>query len=76
LIDEPALRKHAEKTFEFHLVKRPRIEARSRIAEGLLASSLSPLDLLDQYWRATKTDDVGALQKLATEIIADDALDM
>jgi exonuclease SbcD len=76
LIDEPALRKHAEKTFEFHLVKRPRIEARSRIAEGLLASSLSPLNLLDQYWRATKTDDAGALQKLATEIITDDPLDM
>jgi exonuclease SbcD len=75
LIDEPALRKHTEKTFEFHLVKRPQIEARSRIAEGLLASSLSPLDLLDQYWRAAKTDDADALQKLAGDIIADDSLD-
>ena len=31
LIDEPALRKHAAKAFEFHLVRRPQIEARVRL---------------------------------------------
>ncbi|MCJ7432147.1 MAG: exonuclease SbcCD subunit D [Anaerolineales bacterium] len=75
LIDEPALRKHAEKTFEFHLVKRPQIEARIRLPADQTMSSLSPLDLLDQYWRATKTDDAGALQKLAQDIISEDKLD-
>jgi exonuclease SbcD len=76
LIDESALRKYAEKTFEFHLVKRPQMEARIRLPADQTMSSLSPLDLLDQYWRATKTDDADALQKLAGEIIADDSLDM
>jgi DNA repair protein SbcD/Mre11 len=72
LIDESALRKYAEKTFEFHLVKRPQMEARIRLPADQTMSSLSPLDLLDQYWRATKTDDADALQKLAQDIISED----
>ena len=31
LIDDAALRKHAEHAFEFHLVKKPKVEARVRI---------------------------------------------
>lgn len=69
LIDEAALRKYAEKAFEFHLVKRPQIQARTRIAEGQVISSLSPLDLLAQYFDASKTKDADDLQKLAQEII-------
>lgn len=72
LIDESALRKQAEKAFEFHLVKRPQLEARIRLPADQTVSSLSPLELLDQYWRAAKFDkseDVDALQKLAREII-------
>jgi exonuclease SbcD len=75
LIDAAALRKHTESCFEFHLVKRPQFESRIRIAEGQVASSLSPLDLLDQYWRAAKvgkSENVDALQKLAAEILAGD----
>jgi len=72
LIDEAALRKHTEKTFEFHFVKRPQIETRVRLPEDQSVSSLSPLELLDVYWRAAKVDDAGKLQKLAQEIIAGD----
>jgi exonuclease SbcD len=75
LIDDAALRKYAEGCFEFHLVKRPQFESRIRIAEGQVVSSLSPLDLLDQYWRAAKverSEDIDALQKLAAEILAGD----
>jgi exonuclease SbcD len=75
LIDETALRKYAENTFEFHLVKRPQSEARVRIAEGQVVSSLSPLDLLGQYFDASKTRDVDELQKLAREIISEDVID-
>ncbi len=75
LIDESALRKYAEGAFEFHLLKRPQSEARVRIGEGQVVGSLSPLDLLDQYWLATKVDDSEALQKLAQEIISEDTLD-
>ncbi|HAV75822.1 MAG TPA: exonuclease SbcCD subunit D [Anaerolineae bacterium] len=76
LIDESALRKHAEKSFEFHLVKRPQIESRVRLAEGETISSLSPLDLLETYWKTIHTEnqnlDVDELQKLAREIITEE----
>jgi exonuclease SbcD len=74
LIDGPSLRKYAEHTFEFHVVKRPQIEARSRLPEGQAISSLSPLDLLDLYWRASNNDtaDVKALQELARQILSED----
>jgi DNA repair protein SbcD/Mre11 len=69
LIDDAALRKHTEAAFEFHLVKRPQVEARIRLPADQTVSSLSPLDLLDQYWRASHTEDAEDLQKLAQEII-------
>jgi len=74
LIDESALRKHAAQAFEFHLVRRPQIEARVRLPGDQAVSSLSPLDLLDRYWLARKVDpeEARALQKLAGEIIAGD----
>jgi exonuclease SbcD len=75
LIDETALRKYTENTFEFHLVKRPQSEARVRIAEGQVVSSLSPLDLLSQYFDASKTKDPDELLKLAQGIISEDLLD-
>jgi exonuclease SbcD len=72
LIDESALRQYAEECFEFHLAKKPKVEARVRLPEGQTIGSLSPLELLDQYWRATKTGDWESLQNLAQEIISDD----
>jgi len=75
LIDESALRKHAEEAFEFHLVKRPQIEARVRIPEGQVVSSMSPLDLLSQYFDSAKIEDAEELQKLAQEIISEDSGD-
>ena len=72
LIDEATLRKYADGAFEFHLVKRPQVEARIRLPADQTVSSLSPLDLLDQYWRASHTEDAQELQKLAQEILAGD----
>jgi len=72
LIDESALRQYAEAAFEFHLAKKPKVEARVRLPEGQTIGSLSPLELLDQYWRATKAGDSEYLQQLAQEIIADE----
>jgi hypothetical protein len=72
LIDESALRKYAEKAFEFHLVKRPQIESRVRIPEGQVVSSMSPLDLLSQYFSSAKVEDADELQKLAQEIISEE----
>ncbi|PWB69446.1 MAG: exonuclease SbcCD subunit D [Anaerolineales bacterium] len=80
LIDESALRKHAEAAFEFHLVKRPQIESRVRLSEGETISSLSPLELLDTYWKTMHAEnrdiDVDSLQKLAREIISEEEPDI
>lgn len=73
LIDESALRKYAADAFEFHFVKRPQIESRVRIDEGQVVSSLSPMDLLEQYFNASKTTNADELKTLAQEIISDDA---
>ena len=72
LIDESALRKHTADAFEFHLVKKPKAEARVRIPEGQVVSSMSPLDLLDQYFDSAKLVDKDELRKLAGEIIANE----
>ncbi|HKJ38810.1 MAG TPA: exonuclease SbcCD subunit D [Anaerolineales bacterium] len=72
LIDESALRKHANAAFEFHLVKRPQIESRVRIPEGQAVSSMSPLELLSQYFDSAKIEDADELQKLAQEIISEE----
>src|SRR6266496_4928046 len=67
LIDENALRKYTECAFEFHLAKRPKTEARVRIPEGQAVSSLSPLELLTQYFESAKIKESDELQNLARE---------
>jgi len=42
LIDEAAMRRFAGQAFEFHLVKRPQIEARIRLPAGQGVSNLVP----------------------------------
>ena len=71
LIDEPALRKYTADAFEFHLVKRPQVEARIRLAADQTVSSLAPLELLEQYWQTLHTEDGEAeeLQRMAKEIV-------
>ncbi len=77
LIDEPALRRHAGAAFEFHLLKRPRIDARIRLPADQGISSLGPLELLDHYWRANHAadEDAQALQNLAKSIIEEEKQD-
>ena len=72
LIDEPALRRYAQAAFEFHLIKRPQIESRIRLPADKTVSSLSPLDLLEQYWLASHVGDSVKLQKMAKEIIEEE----
>jgi DNA repair protein SbcD/Mre11 len=71
LIDEASLRAAAADAFEFHLVKRPQIDVRSRLAEGQTASSMTPSELLGVYWKANHVSEEEslALQKLADELI-------
>jgi exonuclease SbcD len=71
LIDDAGLRERAKGAFEFHLVKRPQIEARVRLAEDQSVGSLAPLELLDLYWRASHTakKEQEELTRLAREVL-------
>ncbi|UCD99896.1 MAG: exonuclease SbcCD subunit D [Chloroflexota bacterium] len=73
LIDDASLREYAQGAFEFHLVKRPQVEARVRLPEDHTLGSMSALELLDLYWRAshTKKKDMEKLKQMASEVIAD-----
>lgn len=71
LIDESALRALAAPAFEFHFVKRPHLSSRVRLPEGRETSSLTPLELLDIYWKSSHISDEvrESLTGLSTEII-------
>jgi exonuclease SbcD len=71
LIDEAALREATHQTFEFHLVRRPQMETRIRLPEDQSIGSLTPLELLDLYWKASHVDekDQPALNQLAAGLI-------
>ena len=71
LIDEAALRDYAADAFAFHLVKRPQQENRIRLPEDESMGSLTPLELLDYYWKANHVegDEIDALQDLAEKVI-------
>jgi exonuclease SbcD len=71
LIDEAALREIAAEAFEFHLVKRPKMETRIRIPEDKNVGSLSMEELLEIYWKSAhnETVDTDSLMVLAKEII-------
>ncbi len=74
-LDEAAIREYAAESFEFHLVKRPQMESRVRLAEGVVVGSMTALELLDLYWKANHTDpsETETLQTLAAEIIQGEA---
>ncbi len=71
LIDDQALRAYAADAFEFHIIRRPQIETRIRLPENQAVSSLTPLELLDIYWKAGHFDEneLDTLNKLAMEIL-------
>jgi exonuclease SbcD len=71
LIDEPAIRRAADGAFEFHFIRRPRVQARLRLAGDKSIASLKPADLLGLYWKSMPPADepADALYALADEII-------
>ncbi|MBX3045429.1 MAG: exonuclease SbcCD subunit D [Anaerolineales bacterium] len=71
-IDEARIRGAAANAFEFHLIKRPQVGLRSRIAEGRVVSEMTPYDLLDIYWDTIQLSDEASrstLTQLARDII-------
>jgi len=70
-LDETVLREHCASAFEFHLVRRPQEEARSRFSADESVSNLTPIQLLGRYWQTVKLDpgNTEPLQTLASSII-------
>lgn len=71
LIDEAALREYTSGAFEFHFIKRPIMDVRARLAQQQGVSSLTPIELLDIYWRSSHVEkaEQEALLKLAQQIM-------
>ncbi|MCK9246339.1 MAG: exonuclease SbcCD subunit D [Anaerolineaceae bacterium] len=57
LIDEARLHAYAKDAFEFRLHKISVSEARSRLPDGQETSSLSPLQLLELFWKEKHEDE-------------------
>lgn len=76
-LDEPGLRRYAEQAFEFHLIRRPQIDTRLRLPADKTLSSLSPLEMLDIYWKTAHTNEQEAaeLQKMAEKVISSTQLE-
>lgn len=71
MINEAALREYAAPCFEFHLAKKAQVESRIRLPEDQSVGSLSPVELVELYLRASPTpvEDWDALGRLAEEVI-------
>lgn len=71
LLDEAVLEEHRQHAFEFHFLRRPLDESRLRLQKDQTLGSLSPLELLNQYWHVnhTPSDEAETLNQLASEII-------
>jgi len=74
LIDENAIRELMKECFEFHFLKQPQYESRIRLDENQTVGSLTSEQLLNEYWRVSKTpeDEVKSLNQLAAEILHTD----
>lgn len=72
LIDEPALRQKAKPAFDFHLVREPQGQSRARLDSGKGTAALTPLELLDLYWRQAGMEETRreSLQKQAAALIS------
>ncbi len=70
-LDESDLRERCSQAFEFHLLRRPKEDARIRLARDESIATLTPLELLTKYWATVRFDGVEpeTLQNLATSII-------
>lgn len=72
LIDEQTIRQATANAFEFHLVRRPVLNSRTRLPEHLLISNLTPKELLKLYLQAnhSQTEDIDDLLALADSIFS------
>jgi len=75
MLDEPEIRRYADGAFELHFIPRPQIDTRGRLSDYQLIGSLSPVELLDLYWKTASNtidpEEIGELKRLAVGFISD-----
>ena len=73
LVDDARIQAYAKDAFEFKFVKNVLIQTRGRLPEGKQTSSLSPLELLDLYWRDKNEPEAerANLSELARDLISE-----
>lgn len=73
-IEETVLREETAGCLEFRLVKRPQMETRLRLPGDPAIGSLSPLELLELYWRSvhTREEELETLRRLAQQVIQEE----
>ena len=72
LLDEARIYDPVKDAFAFQLVKKPVLEARTRLGDSIEVSSSTPAELLEIYWKRQHIEDPAErerLQKLAEELI-------
>jgi exonuclease SbcD len=72
LIDETTLRQWLQPALEAHIIRRPQVDMRLRLADDEAIARLTPLELLDLYWRSRNlpAEEIQALQALAQQVIS------
>jgi exonuclease SbcD len=73
LLDEKQLIDYFDEAFSLQLLKRRQSEKRARLGDTVAVESLTPMELLDTYWKSTglESAELEAMQKLALEILAE-----
>jgi len=73
LLDEKHLNDYFDQAFSLQIQKHRLNERRARLGDTVAVESLSPLQLLETYWRSTGMDDedISAMQDLAKDILAE-----
>lgn len=73
LIDDARIHDYAKDAFEFKFVKTAIAPVRGRLPEGQETSSLSPLELLDVYWKSKNENESerALLSELAQDLISE-----
>jgi DNA repair protein SbcD/Mre11 len=73
LLDEKRVANHFEQAFSLQIQKNRLSDKRARLGDTIAVESLTPLQLLEQYWLSTGLDsgEIQAMQTLAQEILSE-----
>ncbi len=74
LLDEKQIIDHFDEAFSLSIQKRRISDKRARLGDTVAVESLSRMELLETYWRSTglESEEIGAMQVLAKEILAEE----